>query len=47
MISFLYRLARSLAWGRAIGRAATGHPETVLKRVRNRMIYRGINRFLR
>jgi hypothetical protein len=47
MISFFYRLARMMAWGRAIGRAASGNPTSLVKRARNKMIYRSIGRFLR
>lgn len=47
LVSFLYRLARGAAWGRAIGRAAAGNPTALLKRVRNRFVYRAVGRFLR
>jgi hypothetical protein len=47
MISFFYRLARALAWGRAISKAATGNPTPLVKRERNKLVYRAIGRFLR
>ncbi|MBC5800881.1 MAG: hypothetical protein GIX03_12160 [Candidatus Eremiobacteraeota bacterium] len=47
LTSFLYRLARSAAWGRAVGRAATGHPRALYRRVRNREIMRVVGRWLR
>jgi hypothetical protein len=47
MISLLYRLARAAAWGRAIGRAATGRPGSLVKRVRNRMILTRLGPWLR
>jgi hypothetical protein len=47
MISALYRLARALAWGRAIGRAAGGRPGSLAKRVRNRYILGKLGPWLR
>lgn len=47
MTSFLYRIARLFAWGRAVSRAAQGHPQALVKRVRNKMVYRAVGRLLR
>jgi hypothetical protein len=47
VISALFRLARALAWGRAIGRAAGGRPGSLAKRVRNRAILTRIGPWLR
>lgn len=47
MIAMLYRLARAAAWGRAIGRAASGRPGSLLKRARNRVILGKIGPWLR
>jgi hypothetical protein len=47
MISALFRLARALAWSRAIGRAAGGRPGSLYKRVRNRAILTRLGPWLR
>lgn len=47
LVSFLYALARGAAWGRAGVRLAQGNPRPLLRRARNRMIYRAVGRFLR
>jgi hypothetical protein len=37
--SLLYRIARAAAWGRAIGKLASGNPSPIAKRVRNKYVY--------
>lgn len=39
MVSMLYRIARAAAWGRAIGKLASGNPKPLLRRTRNRLLY--------
>jgi len=47
MISTLYRLARALAWGRALGRAAGGNPNALFRRLRNRAVLTWLGPWLR
>lgn len=48
MVSFLYRLARAAAWGRAIAKAASGNPKPILRRARNKYVYfRLLGKYLR
>ncbi len=46
-VSFLYSLARAAAWGRAGVKLAQGNPRPLLRRARNRMVYKAVGRFLR
>jgi hypothetical protein len=47
MTRFLFRIARLSAWSRAIGRAATGRPGALARRVRNRPLYKIVGRIAR
>jgi len=47
MVSLLYRIARAAAWGRAIGKLASGNARPVAKRVRNRVYFKAFGRFFR
>lgn len=47
LVNGLYRAARIAAWGRAIGKAASGNPMPLARRVRNRYILRAISPVLR
>jgi hypothetical protein len=47
MTSYLYRLARAAAWGRAIGKLASGNPLPLARRVRNKFIFRALGPWLR
>ncbi len=47
MINLFYRAARTLAWGRAFGKLASGNPLPLARRARNRLYFRLFSRFLR
>jgi hypothetical protein len=47
MVDILYRIARAAAWGRAIGKLAAGNPRPLVRRVRNRYVYRAVGSALR
>lgn len=48
MLSFLYALARFVAWTRAWARLAQGNPRPLLRRIRNKyLVYRPLNRLTR
>lgn len=47
LTSLLYRAARAAAWGRAIGKLASGNPSPLAKRVRNKIYFRMFGKLLR
>jgi len=48
MVSWLYRIARWAAWGRALGKLAEGNPMPLARRARNKyLIYKPLNKITR